>query len=59
MIKFFRQIRQRLLTENPPAGRAGKFSKYLLYAKDKFIVEVIWEIKQDEIIGKGQLKEIA
>jgi hypothetical protein len=34
MIKFFRKIRHKLLAENPPAGarRAGKFSKYLLYA---------------------------
>jgi len=52
MTKFFKRIRHQLLSEN-------KVSKYLLYAKDKFIVEVIWEIKQDEIIGKGQLKEIA
>ena len=39
MLRFFRQIRQRLLpiairTDNPTdqARRAGKFSKYLLYA---------------------------
>ncbi|WP_299159296.1 DUF6090 family protein [uncultured Eudoraea sp.] len=41
MIKFFRQIRQRLLTENPPAGREGKFSKYLLYAIGEIILVVI------------------
>ena len=39
MLRFFRQIRQRLLTDNPPdrPSRAGKFSKYLLYV----IVEVL------------------
>lgn len=38
MLRFFRKIRQRLLTENPPdqPSRAGKFTKYLLYV----IVEV-------------------
>lgn len=41
MIKFFRKIRQRLLSENPPAGRAGKFSKYLLYAVGEIILVVI------------------
>ena len=41
MIKFFRQIRQRLLTENPPAGRAGKFSKYLLYAIGEIVLVVV------------------
>lgn len=32
MIKFFRNIRRRLLSENLPSGQAGKFSKYLIYA---------------------------
>ncbi len=32
MIKFFRKIRQKLLSENLPDRQAGKFSKYLLYA---------------------------
>lgn len=41
MIKFFRQIRQKLLSENPPAGRAGKFSKYLLYAVGEILLVVI------------------
>ncbi|WP_299159395.1 hypothetical protein [uncultured Eudoraea sp.] len=26
-------------------------SKFVLYALDKFFVEVIWDIEQDEIIG--------
>ena len=34
MIKFFRKIRQRLLTEN-------KFSKYLLYAFGEILLVVI------------------
>jgi hypothetical protein len=41
MIKFFRQIRQKLLTENLPDGQAGKFSKYLLYAIGEIILVVI------------------
>ena len=43
MIKFFRKIRQRMLTENLPAGRsqAGKFSKYLLYAIGEILLVVI------------------
>ena len=50
MIKFFRHIRQRLLSENPPerVSRAGKFSKpaspagrYLLYAIGEIILVVI------------------
>ena len=32
MINFFRKTRQLFLTENPPDGRTGKFSKYLFYA---------------------------
>ena len=34
MIKFFRQIRQKLLTEN-------KFSKYLIYAVGEIVLVVI------------------
>jgi len=41
VLRFFRQIRQRLLTENPPNGRAGKFSKYLLYAVGEILLVVI------------------
>ena len=32
-------------------------SKYVLYALDKFFVEVIWDNEKDEIIGKGQFVE--
>ena len=32
-------------------------SKFVLYAIDKFFVEVIWNIEKDEIIGLGQFKE--
>ena len=43
MLRFFRQIRQSLLTDNPPdqASRAGKFSKYLLYAVGEILLVVI------------------
>lgn len=41
MIKFFRRIRKQLLTENPPIGRAGKFSKYLLYAIGEIVLVMI------------------
>ncbi|MBD0852024.1 DUF6090 family protein [Maribacter arenosus] len=41
MIKFFRRIRQQLLTENKPALPAGRFSKYLLYAIGEIILVVI------------------
>jgi Family of unknown function (DUF6090) len=41
MIKFFRRIRQRLITENLPAGQAGKTSKYLLYAVGEIFLVVI------------------
>jgi len=41
MIKLFRKIRQRTLTENPPNGRAGKFGNYLLYAAGEIILVVI------------------
>jgi hypothetical protein len=38
MIKFFRRIRQRLLTENKPASPAGR---YLLYAIGEIVLVVI------------------
>ncbi|WP_019669398.1 cadherin repeat domain-containing protein [Eudoraea adriatica] len=43
MLRFFRQIRQRLLTDNPPAGsrRANRFSKYLLYAVGEIFLVVV------------------
>jgi Family of unknown function (DUF6090) len=41
MIKFFRKIRQKLVTENLPNGQAGKFSKYILYAIGEIILVVI------------------
>jgi len=62
MIKFFRKIRQRLLTEN-------KFSKYLIYAVGEIILVVIgilialqfntWQMeKKDRQIEKTLLKNI-
>jgi|TARA_R110000737_G_scaffold50895_2_gene71963 type II secretory pathway pseudopilin PulG len=41
MIKFFRKIRQKKLSENLPTGQAGKFSKYLLYAIGEIVLVVI------------------
>ena len=41
MIKLFRHIRQRLFVENPPAGQAGKFSRYLIYAIGEIILVMI------------------
>ena len=43
MIKFFRKIRQRLFYENPPerGSRAGRFSKYMLYAIGEIVLVVI------------------
>ena len=43
MLRFFRQIRQRLLAENPSesASRPGRFSKYLLYAAGEILLVVI------------------
>lgn len=43
MFRFFRQIRQKLLTENPPGPgrRTGKFSRYLLYALGEIALIVI------------------
>ena len=41
MIKFFRKIRQKLLSEDKPALPAGRFSKYLIYAVGEIILVVI------------------
>lgn len=41
MIKFFRRIRKQLLTENPPIGRAGKFSSHLIYTTREILIVLI------------------
>lgn len=41
MIKFFRKIRQSLITENKPSSPAGRFGKYLLYAIGEIILVVV------------------
>jgi len=41
MIKFFRKIRLQLLSENLSAVKAGKFSKYLIYAIGEIVLVVI------------------
>ncbi|MGB5206026.1 MAG: DUF6090 family protein [Eudoraea sp.] len=69
MFKFFRKIRQNLLTENPPNGRAGKFGKYLLYAIGEIVLVVIgilfalqinnWnEFKKDRAVENKLLIEL-
>ena len=39
-----------------PASQVSN-SKYVLYAIDKFFVEVEWNVETDEILGKGVFKE--
>ena len=60
MLRFFRQIRQRLLTGNPPAGsrRADRFSKYLLYALGEIILVVIGILIALQINNWNQQKEL-
>ncbi len=41
MIKIFRTIRQRMLTENLPDRQAGRFSRYFLYAIGEIVLVVI------------------
>ena len=41
MIKFFRRIRQKLISENKSSVPAGRFSKYLLYAIGEIALVVI------------------
>ena len=41
MIKFFRKIRQNLLTQNKQASPAGRFSKYLIYAIGEILLVVV------------------
>ncbi|TXE18785.1 hypothetical protein ES692_04860 [Psychroserpens burtonensis] len=57
MIKFFRKIRQRLLTENPPARRAGKFSKYLLYAVGEIALVMIGILLALQVNNQNELRK--
>ena len=41
MIRFFRNIRQKLLSKNPPVGQPGKLSKYLMYATGEIVLVMI------------------
>ena len=43
MLRFFRKIRQRLLSDSPPDrdSRAGKFSKYFLYVIVEIIIVIV------------------
>ena len=65
MLKFFRNIRQTLLMENPPAQRAGKTSRYLKYAIGEIVLVVIgilialqinnWNENRKEALKEKQL----
>ncbi len=41
MLPFFRKIRWKLASDNPPAGRAGQFLKYSRYAIGEILLVVI------------------
>lgn len=41
MLKFFRKIRQQLISDNLPDQQAGSFSKYLLYAAGEILLVMI------------------
>lgn len=63
MITFFRKIRQHLLIVNSPAGRAGKITKYLIYAIGEIILVVIGilialQINNTNELEKQKAKEI-
>ena len=51
MIKFFRKIRQRLLTEN-------KFSKYLLYAIGEILLVVVGILIALQINNSNESRKI-
>jgi hypothetical protein len=57
MIKFFRKIRQNLFSETPSSDRAGKFSKYLLYAIGEIILVVIGILIALQINNSNNYKE--
>jgi len=57
MIKFFRKIRQQLLTENLPTGQAGKFNKYLIYAIGEVILVVIGILIALSINNKNEARK--
>jgi hypothetical protein len=58
MIKFFRKIRQKLLTENNPAFTAGRFSKYLIYAVGEIALVVIGILIALSINNKNEEKKL-
>lgn len=69
MIKFFRNIRQRMLTENKPTYRERRFTKYFLYAIGEIVLVVIgilialqinnWNIEQQNLVKEiGILEEL-
>jgi len=41
MIRLFRQVSQRLLSQNLPSGQIGEFGKYVLYAIGEVVLVMI------------------
>jgi hypothetical protein len=41
MIKLFRKKRLKMLTQNPPAGRASKFANYVVYAAGEILLVIV------------------
>jgi hypothetical protein len=63
MLRFFRQIRQRLLTDNPSdqARRAGRLSKYFLYAIGEIaliVIGILLAFYLDNINAEKQAREV-
>lgn len=58
MIKFFRKIRQKLISENLPDREAGKFNRYLLYAIGEIILVVIGILIALQINNWNEQKKI-
>ncbi len=56
MIKFFRRIRQRLLTGNKPALPADRFSRYFLYAMGEILLVVVGILMALQINNWAQSK---
>lgn len=46
-----------MLTENPPAGVAGKFSKYFLYAIGEIILVVIGILIALQICNSNEVRK--
>ena len=56
-MKIFRKIRQKYLLENPPNGRAGRFSNYFIYAIGEIVLVVIGILIALQINNWNQAKK--